>query len=303
MGGVVAQRALQLGTTGIWTNQLDALSGARAQEVAAEIEALGFGALWFGEAFGREASTLAGLLLAGTRRMVIATGIANIYGRDAFTMAAAQKTLAEFYPNRFLLGLGVSHIPLVEQLRGHRYDKPVATMRGYLDAMDGAPYRAVPPALKPLRVLAALGPQMLRLAAERADGAHPYNTTPKHTAQARELLGAGPLLCPEQAVILETNAAKARAIARKFLAIYLTLPNYTNNLLRLGFSEADFANGGSDGLIDAVVAWGDVKTVLGRVDEHRAAGADHVCLQVLTGNEQEFPLREIREIATALQLA
>jgi hypothetical protein len=139
------------------------------------------------------------------------------------------------------------------------YDKPVATMRGYLDAMDRAPYRAAPPALKPLRVLAALGPQMLRLAAERADGAHPYNTTPKHTAQARELLGAVPLLCPEQAVILETNAAKARAIARKFLAIYLTLPNYTNNFLRLGFSEADFANGGSDGLIDAVIAWGGVK--------------------------------------------
>jgi len=235
--------------------------------------------------------------------MVIATGIANIYGRDPVTMAAAQKTLAEFYPHRFLLGLGVSHVPLVEQLRGHRYDKPVATMRGYLDAMDRAPYRAVSPAVKPLRVLAALGPQMLRLAAERADGAHPYNTTPKHTAQARELLGAGPLLCPEQAVILETNAAKARAIARKFLAIYLTLPNYTNNLLRLGFSEGDFANGGSDGLIDAVTAWGDVKTVLSRVDEHRAAGADHVCLQVLTGSEQDFPLREIREIAKALRPA
>ena len=175
----MAQRALQLGTTGIWTNQFDSLPGARAQEIAAEIEALGFGALWFGEAFGREALTLAGLLLAGTRRIVIATGIANIYGRDPVTMAAAQKTLAEFYPDRFLLGLGVSHVPLVEQLRGHRYDKPVATMRGYLDAMDRAPYRAAPPALKPLRVLAALGPQMLRLAAERADGAHPYNTTPR----------------------------------------------------------------------------------------------------------------------------
>jgi probable F420-dependent oxidoreductase len=297
----VAQRALQLGTTGIWTNQFDSLTGARAQEIAAEIEALGFGALWFGEAFGREALTLAGLLLAGTRRIVIATGIANIYGRDPVTMAAAQKTLAEFYPDRFLLGLGVSHVPLVEQLRGHRYDKPVATMRGYLDAMDRAPYRAAPPPLKPLRVLAALGPQMLRLAAERADGAHPYNTTPRHTAQARELLGAGPLLCPEQTVILETNAAKARAIARKFLAIYLTLPNYTNNFLRLGFSKADFANGGSDGLIDAVIAWGDVKTVLSRVDEHRSAGADHVCIQVLTESEQEFPLREIREIATVLR--
>jgi probable F420-dependent oxidoreductase len=282
---------------------LDVHPALQAQEIAAELEALGFGALWVGEALGREALTHAGLLLAGTRRIVVATGIANIYGRDPVTMAAGQKVLAEAYPNRFLLGLGVSHVPLVEQLRGHRYDKPVATMRGYLDAMDRAPYRAAPPALKPVRVLAALGPKMLRLAAERADGAHPYNTTPKHTAQARKLLGATPLLCPEQAVILETNAAKARAIARKFLAIYLTLPNYTNNFLRLGFSEADFGNGGSDRLIDTVIAWGDLKTVLSRIDEHRSAGADHVCIQVLTESEQEFPLRESREIATAIRRA
>ena len=298
--GVVTHRALQLGSTGIWTNQLDALPAARAQEIAAELETLGFGALWFGEAFGREALTQAGLLLAGTRRIVIATGIANIYGRDPVTMAAGQKTLAEAYPNRFLLGLGVSHVPLVEQLRGHRYDKPVATMRGYLDAMDQTPYRAAPASIKPLRVLAALGPQMLRLAAERADGAHPYNTTPEHTAQARKLLGYGPLLCPEQAVILETNATRARAIARKFLAL-LTLPNYTNNFLRLGFSEADFANRGSDRLIDAVIAWGDLKAVLSRIEEHRSVGADHVCVQVLTEGQQDFPLSESRTIAAALQ--
>src|SRR5262249_10939899 len=156
--------------------------------------------------------------------------------------------------------------------------------------MDHAPYRGAPPASKPTRVLAALGPQMLRLAAERTDGAHPYNTTPKHTAQARELLGAGPLLCPEQGVVLEANPAKARAAARKFLALYLTLPNYTNNFLRLGFTEADFANGGSDRLIDSVIAWGDLKTVQTRVDEHLAAGADHVCIQVVTENQSEFPL-------------
>jgi len=300
---VVSQRALQLGSIGIWTNQLDALPATRAQETAAELEELGFGTLWFGEGFGREALTQAGVLLAGTRRVVIATGIANIYGRDPVTMAAGQKTLAEAYPNRFLLGLGVSHVPLVEQLRGHRYDKPVATMRSYIDAMDQAPYRAAAPAVKPLRVLAALGPQMLRLAAERADGAHPYNTTPTHTAQARKLLGADPLLCPEQAVILEANAAKARGIARKFLATYLTLPNYTNNFVRLGFSEADFANGGSDRLIDAVIAWGDLKAVLSRIEEHRLAGADHVCIQVLTEGKQEFPLSESREIAASLQPA
>jgi probable F420-dependent oxidoreductase len=201
----VAQRAMELGATGIWTNQLDNFPAAKTQEAVAELEELGFGALWFGESTGREALTSAGLLLTGTKRIVIATGIANIYGRDPVTMAAAQKTLAEAYPNRFLLGLGVSHVPLVEQLRGHRYNKPVATMGAYLDAMDQAPYRAVPSSSKPLRVLAALGPKMLRLSAERADGAHPYNTTPKHTAQARELLGPGPFLCPEQAVVFEVN--------------------------------------------------------------------------------------------------
>jgi probable F420-dependent oxidoreductase len=208
--------------------------------------------------------------------------------------------LAEAYPNRFLLGLGVSHIPLVEKMRGHRYDKPVPTMRSYLHAMDKAPYQAVPPASKPPRVLAALGPLMLKLSAERADGAHPYNTTPKHTAQARELLGPGPYLCPEQAVVLEKDPAKARAIARKFLEIYLGLPNYTNNWLRLGFQEGDLSHGGSDKLIDAIVAWGDLKTVLSRVQEHHSAGADHVCIQVLTDDSKTFPLREYRELASAI---
>jgi probable F420-dependent oxidoreductase len=297
----MAQRTVQLGTIGIWTGGLDAFPAARVQEAAAELEELGFGALWFGEAFGREALTTAGLLLAGTKRIVIATGIANIYGRDPVAMAGAQKTLAEAYPDRFLLGLGVSHIPLVEKLRGHRYDKPVATMGAYLDAMDQAPYQAVPPSSKPLRVLAALGPKMLQLSAERADGAHPYNITPKHTAEARALMGPGPYLCPEQGVILQSDPAKARAIARKFLAIYLTLPNYTNNWLRLGFEEADFSNGGSDRLIDAVIAWGDLKAVMNRVREHHAAGADHVCVQVLTDDAKTLPMREYRELASAMR--
>src|ERR1700736_4274193 len=231
---------MQLGAIGIWTAQLDNFPAAQAQVAVAELEELGFGAVWFGESTGREALTNAGLHLTATKRIVIATGIANIYGRDPVTMAAAQKTLAEAYPNRFLLGLGVSHVPLVEKLRGHRYDKPVATMRAYLEGMDKAPYQAVPPPSKPPRVLAALGPKMLQLSAECADGAHPYNTTPKHTAQARELLGPGPYLSPEQAVILETDPAKARATASKFPPISLTLPNYTTNFLRLGFQEADF---------------------------------------------------------------
>jgi probable F420-dependent oxidoreductase len=297
----MAQQAMQLGTFGVWTFQLDVLAAARAQETVAELEELGYGAVWYGEAVGREALTKAGLLLAGTKRIVIATGIANIYGRDPITMAAAQKTLFEAYPNRFLLGLGVSHVPLVENVRGHRYDKPVPTMRAYLDAMDQAPYQAVPPPSKPPRVLAALGPKMLQLSAERANGAHPYNTTPKHTADARALLGSGPYLCPEQAVILETDSAKARTIARKFLAIYLTLPNYTNNWLRLGFQESDFSNGGSDKLIDAVIAWGDLKSVLNRIREHHSAGADHVCIQVLTDDPKTFPIREYRELSSAIR--
>lgn len=296
----MAQREMQLGAFGVWNFQLDILPASRMQETAAELEELGYGALWFGEATGREALTKAGLLLAGTKRIVVATGIANIYGRDPVTMSAAQKTLAEAYPNRFLLGLGVSHIPLVEKLRGHQYDKPVPTMRAYLDAMDQAPYQAVPPASRPPRVLAALGPMMLKLSAERAEGAHPYNTTPQHTAQARELLGPGPLLCPEQAVVLEKDPAKARAIARKFLAIYLGLPNYTNNWLRLGFQESDFSNGGSEKLIDAVIAWGDLRTVVNRIREHHSAGADHVCIQVLTADPKTFPINEHRELASAV---
>src|SRR6202142_1336004 len=280
----MAQRAVQLGAIGIWTIHLDAFPAAQAQDAAAELEELGFGALWFGEAFGREALTTAGLLLAGTKRIVVATGIANIYGRDPVTMASAQKTLAEAYPNRFLLGLGVSHVPLVEQLRGHRYEKPVATMRAYLDAMDQAPYSAFPPATKPARVLAALGPKMLELSGERADGAHPYNVNPEHTAQARKILGAQPYLCPEQAVVLETDAEKARAIGRAFLRFYLTLPNYANNFLRLGFDETDFANGGSNHLIDSIIAWGDLNAIHNRIREHHSAGADHVCIQVLTAD-------------------
>jgi probable F420-dependent oxidoreductase len=296
----VAKKSMQLGQFGVWTFQIDILPAARMQEAAAELEELGYGAIWYGEATGREALTKAALLLAGTKRAVIATGIANIYGRDPVTMAAGQKTLAEAYPNRFLLGLGVSHVPLVEKLRGHKYDKPVPTMRAYLDAMDQAPYQAVPPASKPLRVIAALGPLMLKLSAERADGAHPYNSTAEHTAQARELLGPDPYLCPEQAVALEKDPAKARAIARKFLQIYLGLPNYTNNWLRLGFTESDISGGGSDKLIDAVVAWGDLNTVLSRIQQHHAAGADHVCIQVLTDDSKTFPLREYRELASAI---
>jgi probable F420-dependent oxidoreductase len=289
-----------IGPIGIWTRQFEDQPAAKAQEAAAELDELGYSAIWFGEAVGREPFANAALLLGATRRMMIATGIANIYARDPITMAAGQKTLAEAYPGRFLLGLGVSHIPLVEEMRGHRYEKPIPAMRAYLDAMDKAPYRAVPPTQKPMRVLAALGPKMLQLAAERADGAHPYNTNPEHTAQARETMGRGPLLCPEQAVVLEADPGKARDIGRTFLKFYLTLPNYTNNFLRLGFTEADLQNGGSDRLIDSIVAWGDLKAIQARIREHQAAGADHVCIQVLTQDPRALPLAEWRELAAAL---
>ena len=296
----MAAASISLGSVGIWTRQFEDVPAAKAQETAAELEQLGFGAIWFGEAFGREALTHAGLLLAATRKIVIATGIANIYGRDPVTMAAGQKTLAEAYPGRFLLGLGVSHVPMVEQFRGHRYEKPVATMRAYLDAMDGAPYRSAQPPQKPPRVLAALGPQMLRLSAERADGAHPYNVPPEHTAQARAILGPQALLCPEQAVLFETDPSKARQIGREFLALYLTLPNYTNNFLRLGFTADDFAAGGSDRLIDSVIAWGDLDAIRQRLRGHHDAGASHVCIQVLSTNADALPLAEWRELAAAV---
>ena len=209
---------LALGKIGIWTRAFENQPASKAQEAAAELQELGYGAVWFSESSGREALTQAALLLAAASRMVVATGIANIYGRDPVTMACAQKTLSEAYPNRFLLGVGVSHIPLVERLRGHSYTQPLAKMAGYLDAMDQAPYDSVAPA-STSRVLAALGPKMLQLAAKRSDGAHPYNTSPEHTATARQLMGAGPLLCPEQAVVLETNPAKARDIARIYQSL------------------------------------------------------------------------------------
>jgi probable F420-dependent oxidoreductase len=296
----MAQISIQVGPIGIWTRQLEDHPAAKAQETARELEELGYGALWFGEAAGREALSNAGILLAGTKRIVVATGIANIYARDAVAMASGQKTLAEAYPNRFLLGLGVSHVPLVEQLRGHRYEKPVATMRAYLDAMDQAPYSSVPPATKPVRVLAALGPKMLQLAGERADGAHPYNVNPEHTAEARQILGPDRYLYPEQAVVLETDPDKARDIGRAFLGFYLTLPNYANNFLRLGFDESDFKDGGSNRLIDAIIAWGDLNAIRDRIHAHHSTGADHVCIQVLSADPKALPLHEWRELASAL---
>jgi len=293
------ESSIDLKKIGIWTGNFEPQPASKVKEAVAEIEQLGYGAVWFSEGLGRESLTQAGLLLSASSHIVVATGITNIYGRDPVTAVNAQKTLSEAYPNRFVLGLGVSHIPLVERLRGHEYQKPVAKMSDYLDAMDKAPYNSVSsPAM--YRVLAALGPKMLELSAKRTHGAHTYNVTPEHTAAARKVLGPDPWLCVEQAIVLERDATKAREIARAFLKFYLTLPNYTNNFLRLGFTEADCQNAGSDRLIDAIIAWGDRETVMQRIRAHQAAGASHVCIQALPADPKSLPLREWRELAAAL---
>jgi probable F420-dependent oxidoreductase len=271
---------MDLKRIGVWA-ALDGFSAADAAQFAQRVEAWGYGALWIPEAVGREVFSSAAWLLARTDKLVVASGIANIYARDALAAASAQKGLNEQSGGRFVLGLGVSHVPLVKDLRQHEYGKPVATMRSYLQAMAGAPYKSVAPAVTPKTVLAALGPKMLELSAELTDGAHPYNVTPEHTREARSILGRGKLLCVEQGVILESDASRARAMARKFLSIYMGLPNYVNNWRRLGFGDADFAGGGSDRLVDAVIAWGDEKAIRARLDEHWAAGADHVCVQAI----------------------
>lgn len=291
---------MDIGKIGLWAF-LDMLPAGPSQDAAKEIEDLGFKALWIPEAIGREIFTSSAILLAGSRCLVIATGIANIWARDAMAMMNAQRTLTEAYPDRFLLGMGVSHAPLVDAVRGHLYTKPLTYMRTYLDAMDAAPFAAAQPTTPLTRVIAALHPKMLKLAAERSAGSHPYFVPPEHTKRARELLGPDALLAPEQGVCLETDPEKARRIARSHMAMYLTLPNYRRNLESLGFGAAEFENGGSDRLVDAIVAWGDMDAIRERVRRHHEAGANHVCLQVLTEEMMWSPPRkEWRELAKAL---
>jgi probable F420-dependent oxidoreductase len=287
---------MDLGGVGVWLGSLSLRAASEEREAARELERLGYGAIWFGEGVGtRESFTQAATLLAWTSRIVVATGISNLYARDPMAMANGARALADAYPDRFLLGLGVSHAPSVAE-RGHTYASPIETMRTYLEAMDAAPYRPVPPARPPLRVLAALGPRMLELAAEQASGAHPYFTPVEHTAFARKTLGDGPLLAPEQGFLLNSDPVEARAVARGHMGYYLALDNYRNNLLRLGFSEEDITADGSDRLVDAIVAWGDVQAVTARVKAHLDSGADHVCVQALGPD----PLEELRRVAPSL---
>jgi probable F420-dependent oxidoreductase len=290
-----------LGPIGVWTGSLDFLPTAAMKEAAAELEELGYDAIWVPEVAGRDVFVSLTHLLSSTQRIVGATGIANIWGRDAVAMSCGVRAVTEAFPDRVLLGLGVSHQNLVEGLRGHHYRRPLEAMSSYLDAMEAAPYSAHRPSTPVRRVIAALGPKMLALAGEKADGAHPYLVPVEHTAEARGILGPEPLLCPEQMFVLETDPATAREIARKNLSVYLGQPNYARNLLRMGFTDDDFAGEGSDRLVDALVAWGDVDAVVDRVRAHLDAGADHVCVQALGAERRGVPFDQWREVAPALR--
>src|SRR3981189_1725728 len=234
---------MELGKLGVWMS-MDSMTAREAAAFAKRVEEWGYAALWIPESRGRNALVHSSWLLANTRRLVVATGIANIYARDPMAMANGQRGLNEQSDGRFLLGIGVSHAPTVTGLRGHTYGKPVATMRAYLEAMYAAPYLAPDPPERPLTILAALGPRMMALSGELADGAHPYNVPPEHTAEARRILGPGKLLCPEVWVLLESDAEKARSAARQALGPYMRLDNYVNNWRGLRVCGAGFPRGG-----------------------------------------------------------
>jgi probable F420-dependent oxidoreductase len=284
--------ALDIGPVGIWTYGIwqDADDAA---EAVVELDELGYGALWLGSSDG--GLELHEALLAASRRIVVGTAIINIWMNPPATVAASYQRVERSYPGRMLIGLGSSHAGMT---RGQEY-RPCQKMVSYLDELDVL--RPTVPTDR--RVLAALGPKMLRLAADRSAGVHPYLVTPARTKESREILGPEPLLAPEQKVVLETDPIKAHQIARAVFSPHLTQPNYTNNLLRMGFTTADFAYGGSNQLLDAVIAWGDADTVLDRIDEHHAAGADHVAIQVLTSGDYghgPLPRQQWRELAAAL---
>ena len=287
----------RLGGIGIWEAAMRYGDPAAAGDYAAEVEELGYSAVWIPDVGGDLFGAL-GSLLASTSSITVASGVLNLWAQDPTRSAAGFHELVAKYGPRVLIGIGVSHGPVVDGAEPGRYRRPLARMREFLDALDAAP--------EPLpvgdRVLAALGPRMLELARDRAGGAHPYLVTPEHTATAREILGAGRLLAPEQGVVLETDPTRARDIARKNLAAYFGLPNYVNNWRRYGFDDADVTAPGSDRLIDALVAWGDEQAIAERVGQHRQAGADHVCIQVMVDRDDMavFPVEQWRRLAPAL---
>ena len=274
----------ELRRPGVWFFT-DGMDAGEAAEAAARIESLGYAALWLPETVGRDPFAHIAHLAGATSSLVLATGIANIFHRHPGPMKQAALTLAEQTGGRFALGLGVSHAPLVEGLRKLDYARPLTQMRTYLEAMDASPYRGPEPQDAPPRLLGALGPRMLELAAELADGAHPYFTTPEHTLQAREILGDDKLLCVEQKVVLSSDPDEAREVARGAIKMYARLPNYRNNWLRLGFTEDEIEHH-DERFVDAVVAWGDEAALRERVQAHYDAGATHVCVQPLTGGRR-----------------
>lgn len=285
---------------GVRGRTLDFVPTSRSKEIAVELEELGYGVVWLPEMAGRDVFVHLTHLLSATHSMIGATGIASMWARDPIAMSCAVRALTEAFPERMLLGIGVSHKDLVQDVRGHDYTRPLSSLRTYLRDLDAAPYRAERPTSPVRRVVGALGPGMLKVAAELTDGAHPYLVPPEHTAWARDLMGPGALLCPDQMVVLETDRAKAMDVARGRIGVYLNQPNYTNNLRRFGFAEVDFHDGGSDRLVDALVATGTVEQILDRVNAHLHAGADHVSVQPLTVERRGVPLEAWRELAPAL---
>ena len=281
---------MELGRIGVWWSGSWRVADDPERNVAAELESLGYGTLWSSGGFDPGLSTRFEKLLAASERATVASGIVSVWAAAAADVGPAVADLEVRFGGRFLLGLGASHSAIVQN-----YENPYTRVVEFLDALDALDH-PIPPER---RILAALGPRMLELAAARASGAHPYFVPVEHTARAREVLGRGPLLAPEVAVVLETDRAVALALARQYAAIYLPLPNYADNLRRFGFGDADFENGGSDRLIEAVIPWGDAKTIARRVHEHLDAGADHVCVQAVAGFDG-FPLTQYRELAPAL---
>jgi probable F420-dependent oxidoreductase len=301
IGGYGGRRlAKRLGRVGLWSFALQRLAAREERAAARTYEQLGYRAIWMPESLGsKEVMAHAALLLNATDKVVFATGIANIHARDPMAMANGAKALGEAFPDRFVLGIGVSHAPSVAT-RGGDYGSPLDRMRTYLDAMDAAQYAAPEPDPPVPLILAALGPQMLELAAERADGAHPYFVPVEHTPIARHHLGPDACLATEVTAVLTTDREAGLRIARVFARNYLALPNYANNLRRMGWSDDDIANDGSDRLIDALVAIGDADTIVSRVRAHLDAGADHVCVQLREEKSTNPALDGFRELAAGL---
>jgi len=283
------------GRVGLFAGPLNSQPTETQREFIREVERLGYGTLWYGEALAQEAFARGAIYLAATERLVVASGIANIWARDAAAMANGGRTLAEAWPGRFILGIGVSHAPLV-RMRGHDYEKPYSAMREYLDAMAAAPWRGPEAELPPI-VLAALGPKMVGLAGEHTAGAYPYFSTAEHIREVRSILGPEPFLAADLPVVLAGGQAAARAIGDRHLAFYLGSANYRNNLLRIGWSVADLQPPGSDALFEAIVAWGDLDRIGGKVRERFEAGADQVVLNIVPADPSAMPLVELRQLA------